>query len=153
MSSLFKNLAASGLAPSKIYIGADHAGFALKDELIRAEPDLPWRDFGTNSDASVDYPDFANRVAESMKNDPKSIGVLLCGSGQGMAMRANRFPFLRAALCWSREIAHLSRAHNNANVLCLPSRFVDTKAALEILIEFLNTPFEGGRHERRVNKL
>ena len=138
---------------SEIFIGADHAGFSMKSELLKAKPDLPWRDLGTDSETSVDYPDFADRVVQAMQNKPNSFGVLICGSGQGMAIRANRFPFIRAALCWNVEIAHLARAHNNANVLCLPGRYVSTGEALEILNDFLNTPFEGGRHERRVKKL
>ncbi len=147
MSSVFANI---------IFVGSDHAGFALKSDLIKQFPDLPWRDLGTNSDESVDYPDYADRVVNAMKEHgiDTSVGVLLCGSGQGMAIRANRYSFIRAALCWNEEIARLSRAHNDANVLCLPSRFIEPSAACVILAEFLNTPFEGGgRHERRVKKL
>jgi ribose 5-phosphate isomerase B len=105
---------------------------------------------------SVDYPDYANLVAEKLlniKNNDEAIGVLICGSGQGVAMRANKFKHIRAALCWNKEIAELSREHNNANVLCMGARFVDLKIAEEILIAFIQTKFAGGRHERRVNKL
>lgn len=139
----------------QIFIGADHAGFALKSELIKQNPTLPWQNVGTDNEQSVDYPDFADRVVKGMQEHglPSSVGVLMCGSGQGMVIRANRYSFIRAALCWDVEIAHLARAHNDANVLCLPSRFIDTNTALAILNEFLNTPFEGGRHERRVKKL
>ena len=150
MSSVLANL-----NDKDLFIGADHAGFALKSEFLNRHPELSWTDLGTNSEESVDYPDYADRVVKSiLKNGvEKSIGVLICGTGQGMAIRANRTPSIRAALCWSEEIAKMARSHNDANVLCLPNRFVSTELAEKILTTFLTTPFEGGRHERRVKKL
>jgi ribose 5-phosphate isomerase B len=143
-----------------VYIAADHAGFALKTSLIKKYPEIRWKDLGTASEDSVDYPDYADRVIaamhEHLKQQPAKenpVGVLICGSGQGMAIRANRFSSVRAALCWSEEIARLARAHNNANVLCLPGKHVDPAIAEKILTTFLTTSFEGGRHERRVAKL
>lgn len=138
----------------KIFIGCDHAGLSLKKPLMDFFPQLPWDDCGTHSEASVDYPDFAEIVAQKMKDfSPHDVlGVLICGSGQGMAISANRYKHIRAALCWNVEIARLARAHNNANVLCLGARSTDPRTAQEILKVFLNTPFEGGRHEKRVAK-
>ncbi len=120
------------------------------------QPNLKVKDLGPLTEASVDYPEFAHLLCEEMKphaSDPHTLGVLICGSGQGMAIAANRHSHIRAALCWSVEVAKLSRSHNNANVLCLPSRFVTDDLALEILNVFLSTEFEGGRHERRVAKI
>jgi ribose 5-phosphate isomerase B len=135
-----------------LLIGSDHAGFVRKQELKSRFPNIDWKDFGTNSEDSVDYPDFADKVAkEIQKNGGR--GVLICGSGQGMAIRANRYSKIRAALCWNTEIAKLSREHNNANILCMGARFVDTALAESILKVFLETEFAGGRHEGRVNKL
>jgi ribose 5-phosphate isomerase B len=140
--------------PKKIFIANDHGGFELKRHLMFRFPELPWVDLGTNSDASVDYPDFAAAVAESMKEAPSgSRGILICGSGQGMAMKANRYPHVRAALCWNEQVAKLAREHNDANVLCLAGRLTAFTVADRILEVFLKTPFEGGRHIKRVNKL
>jgi ribose 5-phosphate isomerase B len=138
----------------KIFVGCDHAGISLKKPLMELFPQLPWEDCGTFSDASVDYPDFAETVVQKLKDYPggDAVGVLICGSGQGMAISANRHKHIRAALCWNVEIARLSRAHNNANVLCLGARSTDPRTAQEILKIFLNTSFEGGRHEKRVAK-
>ena len=151
----------------KIFVGCDHAGFELKQKVMAALPEIEWQDFGTLSKDSVDYPDFANKVCEKItsveienkkKNiiDPlegKVLGLLICGSGQGMAIRANRFPQVRAALCWNEEIVQLSREHNNANILCLGSRFVPAEQAVSMVKVFLQTKFEGGRHQGRVDKL
>lgn len=138
----------------KIFIACDHAGLPLKKSILEKNPDIKFIDLGTNSETSVDYPDFVDSLAKEMQKDiQNSVGILICGSGQGMAIRANRFQFLRAALCWSEEVAKLSRAHNNANVLCMGSRLVEPTLAHKILLTFLNTPFEGGRHENRVRKL
>ncbi len=137
-----------------IFIASDHAGLAMKRHLIARFPHLPWHNLGTNSEDSVDYPDFAESLCQQMQ--PKladSLGVLICGTGQGMAIKANRFPFIRAALCWNEEIAQMARDHNNANVLCLPGRYTVFPVAEKILEIFLNTPFSGGRHQRRVDKL
>lgn len=138
-------------SPQRILVASDHAGLELKSRLMAGAPDLPWVDLGTHGPESVDYPDYASALCEKM--DDRSIGVLICGSGQGMAIKANRYPKIRAALCWSPEIAALARGHNNANVLCLGARVIPYPLAAEILKRFLDTPFEGGRHLGRVDKL
>jgi len=135
-----------------LLISCDHAGYALKEHLKTAIAELPWRDLGPNSDASVDYPDYADRLVKEM-SWPQTVGVLICGSGQGICMRANRYKQIRAALCWTEEVARLARSHNDANVLCLPGRSLDFELCERILITFLDTPFEGGRHAERVKKL
>src|SRR5437764_6908349 len=138
-----------------IAIGCDHAGYEYK-EILRAKlADEGYEviNFGTDSSASVDYPDFVHPVCEAMEKGNASVGILLCGSANGVAMSANRHKHIRAAICWDTEIAHLSRAHNDANIICLPSRFVAIEFADEMVHEFLNTPFEGGRHQRRVEKI
>ena len=136
-----------------IWIASDHAGFDLKEELKKNYPGL--EDLGCYSKDSVDYPDYADRVVQKvlLATSPENLGILVCGSGQGMAIRANKFSQIRAALCWNAEIAKLARQHNNANVLCLPGRFITTEAALECVRVFTQTPFEGGRHAQRVDKL
>ncbi|MCX7674865.1 MAG: RpiB/LacA/LacB family sugar-phosphate isomerase, partial [Bdellovibrionaceae bacterium] len=111
-------------------------------------------DLGTTEGmTSVDYPDYADKLAVALQKDPQGVGVLVCGSGQGMCMRANRYPHLRAALVWSKEVARLARAHNNANVICLGGRLTPPEEAWSWLQVFLDTPFDGGRHEQRVQKL
>lgn len=140
------------MKPQSLYIASDHAGFALKEELKTRMPEVAWQDLGAYSTSSVDYPDFADRLARAVTASGDQ-GVLICGSGQGMAIRANRYPTIRAALCWSPEVAKLSRQHNDANVLCLAGRLIDSKANLKILKAFLETSFEGGRHMARVEKL
>lgn len=138
----------------RLFIASDHAGLELKRHLIQHFPDLPWEDLGTDDDESVDYPDYASDVAEALKDTlPEAFGVLVCGSGQGMAMKANRYGFIRAALCWNEQVAKLAREHNNANILCLAGRMTAFTVAERILETFLKTPFEGGRHLKRVNKL
>jgi ribose 5-phosphate isomerase B len=137
---------------SPLLIAADHAGFELKEQLKNMRPDLPWEDLGTSSSERVDYPDFAFKLASRIQK-PTDRGVLICGSGQGMVIGANRFPKVRAALAWMPAIANLARAHNDANVLCLGARFTDAKTAAEMLDVFLKTEFEGGRHGDRVTKL
>lgn len=137
----------------KLVVGSDHAGFELKEHLKKALPELPWEDLGTfSATTSVDYPDFANEVCQRV-SDPETIGLLICGSGQGMAIRANRYLNIRAALCWNEEVARLARAHNNANVLCLGARTMDPQVCERTLLTFLDTAFEGGRHANRVDKL
>ena len=137
-----------------IFIASDHAGLEMKNHLIGRFPFLPWKDLGTFSNDSVDYPDYAKALGEEMlKNADNTLGVLICGSGQGMAIRANRFPHIRAALAWNEEIAELSRQHNNANVLVLAGRHTPFPVAEKILNAFLSTDFEGGRHQKRVDKL
>lgn len=139
----------------KIAIGADHAGFEykelLKKQLQQSGNDL--KDFGTHSLESVDYPDFAHPVASAVEKKECELGVLICGSANGVAITANKHQGIRAAICWTEELAALARQHNNANVLCLPARFVSQELASKILTKFLATPFEGGRHEKRVGKI
>ena len=137
---------------SPLLIAADHAGFELKEKLKAMRPDLVWEDLGPNSADRVDYPDFAQKLASRIRK-PDDRGVLICGSGQGMMIAANRFPRVRAALAWEPEIARLARAHNDANVLCLPGRFTDAKQAAAMLDLFLKTDFEAGRHADRLKKL
>lgn len=139
----------------KIVIGSDHAGFELKSVLLDflKESGYEVNDHGTYSLASVDYPDFAHKVASEVNNGADVMGVLVCGSGQGVCMTANKYSNVRAALVWNEDIAELSREHNNANVICLPARFVGAEEAKMFVRRFLKTEFEGGRHERRVNKI
>jgi len=139
----------------KIAIGADHAGFDYK-ELLRKwleKNGYAVKDFGTYSTESVDYPDFAHPVSAAVEKKEYDLGVLVCGSANGVAITANKHQGIRAAICWNEELASLARQHNNANVLCLPARFIDIKLAEKILDRFLHSSFEGGRHERRVNKM
>jgi ribose 5-phosphate isomerase B len=137
-----------------VFVASDHAGLELKDHLIGKFPFLPWKDLGTNASTSVDDPDFAAKLCEELKPHLKdSCGILICGSGQGMAMRANRYPFIRAALCWSEEAATMARLHNDANVLCLGGRMISKSVAEKILSAFFETAFEGGRHQNRIDKL
>ena len=140
---------------STIAIGSDHAGFELKEALKKWLESNNYRvnDFGTNTLDSVDYPDFAHPVAHAVEKSEAELGVLLCGSANGVAITANKHQGIRAALCWTEEIAALARQHNNANIVCIPARFVSEAQAVKILGTFLNTPFEGGRHERRVEKI
>ena len=138
-----------------IAIGADHAGFEYKERLkdhLRASHLTP-DDKGTHSLDSVDYPDFAHPVASMVERGEAAFGLLVCGSGNGVCMTANKHAGIRAALCWTVELAELARQHNNANVLCIPARFVSYEDALAMMEAFMNTPFEGGRHERRVEKM
>ncbi len=138
----------------KIYIGSDHAGFELKEILKKHFcAAKEFEDFGTFSNESVDYPDFAHKVAESVVTDPENIGILICGTGNGMAITANKHPNVRAALCWSPEISTLAKQHNNANILVLPARFIDTELAIKTVESFFNAEFEGGRHQNRINKI
>lgn len=139
----------------KIAIGCDHAGFPYKDGIVamlQAQGHMVI-DFGTNSLESVDYPDFAHAVADSVSSQQAELGVLLCGSGNGVAITANKHQDIRCALCWTEEIAALARQHNNANVIALPARFVPEIVAQAMVRIFLTTVFEGGRHGRRVDKI
>ncbi|MCX3267093.1 ribose 5-phosphate isomerase B [Pedobacter agri] len=137
----------------KIAIGGDHAGFEYKEVLKEFLKDYEIRDFGTHSLDSVDYPDFAHPLAAAVENGEFTYGILLCGSANGVAITANKHAGIRAGLCWENEVAALVRKHNNANVLCIPARFVSEELAKEITTTFLNTEFEGGRHQTRVNKI
>lgn len=136
-------------------MGSDHAGYELKEALKESGvlDEYKIKDFGTDSEESTDYPDFAHPTANAVESDDFDLGILICGSGNGVAMAANKHPNIRAALCWNAELAGLARQHNNANILCLPSRFIDFETAKEIVSTFLSAEFEGGRHERRVNKI
>lgn len=139
---------------AKVAIGADHAGVDLKASLIeKFGNDIEFVDFGTNGPASVDYPDFAHPVANAIEKGEVNWGVLICGSGNGINMTANKHQGIRAALCWDVEIASLARQHNNANILTLPARFISEDKAVSILEAFKNTEFEGGRHQNRINKI
>ncbi|WP_316846104.1 ribose 5-phosphate isomerase B [Pedobacter psychrodurus] len=137
----------------KIAIGADHAGFEYKEILKDFLQDYEVKDFGTYSESSVDYPDFAHPVAAAVESGEFIYGILLCGSANGVAITANKHQHIRAGLCWENEVASLVRKHNNANVLCIPARFVSEELAKEITTTFLTTEFEGGRHQNRVEKI
>ena len=138
----------------KIYIGSDHAGVDLKSQIkTRLQDRFEFDDAGTFTSDSVDYPDFAHKVAENVLSDSGSIGILICGTGNGMAITANKHAGIRAALCWSPDIAALAKQHNNANIIVLPARFISTEMALDTLNAFLTAEFEGGRHQRRIDKI
>lgn len=139
----------------KVSIGCDHAGYEYKEAIkkaIEAHGHIIC-DHGPYSEESVDYPEFAHPVAEHVDNKVSEIGILICGSGNGVCMTANKHANVRAALCWTKEIAQLAREHNNANIICIPARFTSIPQAIQMVDVFLNTSFEGGRHERRVNKI
>lgn len=139
----------------KIAFASDHAGYKTKIFLINKlmEDGYEIQDFGTFSEESSDYPDFAHPMAEAVENDICDIGISLCGSGNGINMTVNKHQKIRSALCWSVEIAELARLHNNANVCAVPARFVSEDLAFDIVNKFLNTGFEGGRHEKRILKI
>lgn len=138
-----------------IAVGADHAGYEYKTIIVDLleNKGLTVKDFGTNSLDSVDYPDFAHPVAEAVENNECGVGILVCGSANGVAIAANKHKNIRAAVCWEKEIAQLARQHNNANIICIPARFVPAPEAEEMVNLFLDASFEGGRHERRVEKI
>ncbi len=137
----------------KILIASDHAGFVLKNKLMNYfKKKFEFTDFGTNSEESVDYPDYAHKLSKRVSNS-EDFGVLICGSGIGMSMVANRYKKVRAALCLNEKMAKLSREHNNANVLVLGSRLISYEEAIKCLIMFFNTEFEGGRHQARLEKI
>jgi ribose 5-phosphate isomerase B len=138
-----------------IALGADHAGFEYKEAVKKMQADEGWQvsDKGTYSLDSVDYPDFAHPVATMVEEGHAAAGILVCGSGNGVCMAANKHKGIRAALCWTEELTVLARTHNNANVLCIPARFVSLELAESMAKIFLSTAFEGGRHERRVEKI
>jgi len=136
-----------------IYIGSDHAGFALKEQLKYELKDrFDIHDYGPMSADSVDYPDYAHPVAEAVEKKG-GMGILICGSANGVAMAANKHMLIRAAICWLPEIAALARQHTDANIVCIPARFVSEQEASRIVEVFLTTTFEGGRHENRVKKI
>ncbi len=138
-----------------IYLGCDHAGFKLKETvkafLIKNKYEI--KDFGCYSEESVDYPDIIHPLAKEINENTAIIGIIICGSGNGVSMTANKYPNVRVALSWNKEIAQLGKLHNNANVLALPARFIDEQIALDCVEIFLNSKFEGGRHQRRVEKI
>lgn len=139
----------------KISIGNDHAGTSYKRLIQNKLEELGHEvtNYGTNSEESVDYPDFVHPVANDVENNRADLGVIICGSGNGANMTANKHQGIRSALCWNTEIAELARSHNNANILSIPARFVSEELAVDMLITFLNTEFEGGRHQKRIDKI
>jgi ribose 5-phosphate isomerase B len=138
-----------------IAIGSDHAGYDYKEDLISflEGKGFAFKDFGTHSRESVDYPDFAHPVAVAVENGEAAFGILICGSANGVAITANKHPNVRAAVCWGEELAQLAREHNNANIICIPAKFVREGDAEKMVGIFLTTNFEGGRHLRRVEKI
>ena len=138
-----------------VAIGADHAGYEYKNLLadMLRQNGFEVKDFGTNSPDSVDYPDFAHPVANAVESGEAAWGVLVCGSANGVAITANKHQGIRAAICWQEEIARLARQHNNANIVCIPARFISTADAQAIVSTFAETEFEGGRHANRVGKM
>ncbi len=142
--------------PTKpIALGADHAGIDYKNAIKTwlESKGHTIKDFGTYTTDSVDYPDFAHPTASSVENNETSFGILFCGSANGVAITANKHAGIRAGLCWQTEVAELVRLHNNANVICIPARFVTLDLAKEMIEKFMSTSFEGGRHQNRVNKI
>ncbi|WP_114940988.1 MULTISPECIES: ribose 5-phosphate isomerase B [Mucilaginibacter] len=137
----------------KIAIGSDHAGYEYKQILTETLSSIEVKDFGTYSSESVDYPDFAHPVANAVESGECDLGILICGAANGVAITANKHQNIRAAICWKEEIAVLARSHNNANIVCVPARFVTPEEAKAIVTTFLNTEFEGGRHANRVEKI
>ena len=139
----------------KVAIGNDHAGTAYKFEIIKMLESKGYTisNHGTNSNESVDYPDFVHPVAKDVENKVVDYGILLCGSANGVAMTANKHRSIRAGLCWNKDVVELIRQHNNANILCIPARFTTIQEALEMVDVFLRTTFEGGRHQRRIDKI
>ena len=139
----------------KIGLASDHAGYALKEhvkEYLSAHH-IEYIDYGTHSEASCDYPDYGHALGQAIDNGDVTTGIAICGSGEGISMTLNKHQHVRAALCWQTEIAHLARQHNDANVLVMPGRFLTLAEADAIMDEFLGTPFEGGRHMRRIEKI
>ena len=139
----------------KIVIASDHAGYTTKVELLKYLEGKGYEivDLGTNSEESVDYPEFGHKLGESIESGKYKTGISICGSGNGINMVVNKHKGLRAAICWNKEISAMSRKHNDANVCSIPARYLDIEETIEIVEIFLNTAFEGGRHERRINKI
>lgn len=139
----------------RIAIGGDHAGYYHKEKVVKwlQSKGYPYKDFGPFSADSADYPDFVHPVANAIEAGEFDFGVLICGSGQGVCITANKHQKIRAALCWDRDLAAVTRQHNNANVICIAARFTAYELAESIIDTFLNTEFEGGRHQRRVDKI
>lgn len=139
----------------KIAIGNDHAGVEYKNKIINflEEEKKEVKNYGTDTDESVDYPDHIHPVSNFVSNNPGSFGIIICGSGNGAAMTANKNQKIRAALCWNDELSRLSREHNNANIISIPARFVTIDESIKMVKTFIETKFEGGRHQKRVNKI
>ena len=146
--SLFENTV------KPIGLASDHAGYAAKQIVIKmlTEKGIPFKDFGAYSEDSSDYADYAHPLAKAIEGGECYPGVAICGTGNGINMTMNKHQGIRSALCWNKDVAYLARAHNDANVLAMPGRLLNEEQIYEILVTFLNTPFEGGRHERRINK-
>lgn len=138
-----------------ISIGNDHAGTDYKFAIIKhlEAKGFTVKNYGTDSDASVDYPDFVHPVAEDVATNKADFGILICGSANGVAMTANKHQKIRAGICWTKEITALTRQHNNANIICIPARYTSVQQAIAMVDTFLETPFEGGRHQNRVDKI
>ena len=138
----------------KILIGNDHAGYSLKLSIIKnLKNKYEFFDKGSYSDESVDYPDYASIIAKEIISEKGDLGILICGTGNGVCMTANKFKGIRAVICWNEEIAKLAKQHNNANIICIPSRFIKVEEAVKIIESFILEKFEGGRHERRIKKI
>lgn len=137
----------------KIALGADHAGYEYKNILIDFLKDYSIKDFGTFNGDSVDYPDFAHPVADAVESGEFTLGILICGSANGVAITANKHQGIRAAICWNEELAVLAKTHNNANILCIPARYVSEDQVKGITLNFIKSEFEGGRHANRVDKI
>lgn len=139
----------------KIAIGGDHAGYDYKEKLVKSltEAGYEVKDFGPDSNASVDYADYVHPLSSSIESGENALGIVICGSGNGVAITANKHQGIRAVLCWNEELAELGRSHNDANVLAIPARFVTFELAEKMVTTFLNTDFEGGRHKTRVDKI
>jgi len=140
---------------SKIAVASDHAGFRIKEKVkdFLIVSGFEVKDFGCFSEESVDYPDFAHPLSKAVDSGAYDIGITVCGSGNGINMTANKHPGIRSALCWNEEISRLARAHNNANICALPGRFISESEAELIVRVFIETPFEGGRHQRRIDRI
>ncbi|HTE11169.1 MAG TPA: ribose 5-phosphate isomerase B [Chitinophagaceae bacterium] len=138
-----------------IAIGCDHAGFEYKNKIVPWLNQKGWQvnDFGTYAPGSVDYPDYVHPVAVSVEKQESNFGILICGTGNGVCMTANKHQGIRAGLCWATDVAKLIRQHNNANIICIPSRFTALPSALDMIEIFMATEFEGGRHQGRINKM
>ena len=134
---------------------SDHAGFELKEfvKQILDSKGIAYKDFGTNSTDSCDYPDYAHPLANALENNEVYLGIAICGTGNGIAMTLNKHKGIRAALCWHEELASFARSHNDANILVMPGRFISQEEATRVVEAFLNTPFDGGRHQRRIDKI
>jgi ribose 5-phosphate isomerase B len=139
----------------KLAIGNDHAGSDLKKKIVNLLKDqnIEVINYGTDQNESVDYPDFAHPVGRSIQENKVDLAIVICGSGNGVNMVVNKYSKVRSALCWNTELAGLARSHNNANILAIPARFVSEEVAMEMVNTFLTTPFEGGRHQNRVEKI